>query len=203
MPESEHELTRRRLLGGLVAIGATGAAAGAGTMAFFTESETSGNNAITSGTLTLGFGSGGTFSFNTGLVPTESTTGSVTLQSGGSVTGSLDVDVDYSESDSGSNSQNVTAQQVAENLEVQTLTYGGTDLTGQISTSNSPPTLHDLATNPHGAGETTQNDLINLSDPGTGTDFIVELRLKNVGSEFQSDGIAITFDFHLNQNDSQ
>ena len=194
-------LSRRRLLGAVVAVGVAGAGAGAGTMAAFSDSETSSSNAVESGTLTLSFGSGGSFAFDTALAPTGTTTDSVTLVSGGTEPGSLDVDVNYAESDASGNGDDVTAEEMAQNLEVATLAYGGTDLRGQVG--GSPPTLDDLATNDRTSGEATGNDLTDLADPGSGTDFTVGLRLKDVGNRFQGDGVAVTFDFHLNQHDSQ
>jgi spore coat-associated protein N len=94
---------------------------------------------------------------------------------------------------------------VAENLAVKTLTYDDTDYTGQITTDNQFPTLADLADNAHGSDESTQNDLVDLDDPGNdGTDFTIGLKLaESVGNSFQGDGIEITATFHLNQNDSQ
>ncbi len=203
MTDRTVKLTRRRLLGGIVAIGGASAATGAGTMAYFSTTAQSTNNEVTAGTLELDFGGTGTFSFSTSLAPTISTQDSVTLVNAGTLSGSVDVDVDYSESDASSApSPDMTAQEVAENLEVTTLEYGGADLTWQIDTSNSPPTLHDLANNLHDGSETTQNDLINLADPGGGTDFTVEFRLKNVSDDYQGDGVEVTFTFHLNQNDA-
>jgi len=171
-------------------------------MAYFSDTESSSGNTVQAGTLALDFDSSGSFAFSTVLAPTKTTTDSVTLVSNGSLAGSLDVDVSYTESDGSDNGQDVTAQQLAENLEVQRLEYGGADVTGQIS-GGSPPTLHELATNDHGSGETTQNDLINLADPGSGTVFTVGFRLKDVGNDFQGDGIDITFEFNLNQDDTQ
>lgn len=196
------ELTRRRLLGGLVTVGAAGAGAGAGTMALFSDEETSTGNTIQAGTLTLDFASSGTFSFSTSLAPTETTGDSLTLVNGGSLGGSLDVDVSYTESDGSPNDTDMSGDAVAQNLKVETLTYGGTDLTAQLP-GTGPWTLYDLANNAHGASESTQNDLINLADPAGGTEFSIELRLGNVGNDFQADGIAIDFTFHLNQTDDQ
>lgn len=196
-------VTRRQLLGGLVTVGAGSAAAGAGTAAFFSDTESSSSNQVTAGTLNLGFGGSASFDFNTSLAPTNSTIGQVELVRSGTLAGSLDVDVDYTENDASGNNNDVTATQVAENLEVTTLEYGGTDIRPQISTSNSPPTLYDLATNAHGTDEATQNDLIDLGDPGSGTDFTIELRLKDVQNKYQDDGIDVTVAFVLNQNDSQ
>jgi len=196
-------VTRRRLLGSIVTIGAASAAAGAGTFAAFSDTESSGGNAVRSGTLNLDFDGGASFTFSTSLYPTQTVSDSVTLVSNGSVQGSLDVDVSYSESDASGNATNVSAQQMAQNLEVTGLTYGGTDVRGQIASSASPPTVHDLATSNQTSGESTGNDLVDLADPGTGTAFAVELRLKDVGNDFQSDGIDIEFTFTLNQTDGQ
>ncbi|QLH84144.1 TasA family protein [Halosimplex pelagicum] len=193
--------SRRRVLAGLVTTGLASAAAGAGTMAAFSDTESSSGNTVQAGTLNLDIDSPGSFSFNGSLKPTDSTTDSVTLVSDGTIDGSLDVDVSYTEDDGDTGNQNVTAQEMAENLEITTLNYDG-DRTGQID-GGSPPTLADLNSNDQGSGETTANDLVNLPDPGNGTDFTVGFRLKDVGNDFQGDGIAITFDFHLNQNDSQ
>jgi predicted ribosomally synthesized peptide with SipW-like signal peptide len=196
-------VTRRRLLGSIVTIGAASAAAGAGTFAAFSDTELSGGNAVRAGTLNLDFGGGASFTFSTSLYPTQTVSDSVTLVSNGSVQGSLDVDVSYSENDASGNATNVSAQQMAQNLEVTGLTYGGTDVRGQIASSASPPTVHDLATTNQTSGESTGNDLVDLADPGTGTAFAVDLRLKDVGNDFQSDGIDIEFTFTLNQTDGQ
>jgi len=197
------ELTRRRLLGGLVTVGAGSAAAGAGTMAYFSDTESSTQNQISTGTLALDFTGSSSFSFDTTLAPTETTTDAVTLVRSGSLSGSLDVDFEYAESDVSTVDPDKSAQAVAENLEVVTLTYGGTDISGQV-TGAAPPTVDDLAKNEHGENETEQNDLIDLPDPGTdGTEFTIGLRLKDVGDEFQGDGIELTVTFYLNQNDAQ
>lgn len=196
-------VTRRRLLAGVVAAGVAGAGAGAGTMAYFEDSETSDGNTVQAGTLNLEFGGGGSFSFNAALAPTQSTTGTVTLVGNDSLSGSLDVDVSYTENDAAGNQTDVTADQLASNLLVETLTYGGTDLTGQVSASGPEPTLQELATNDQTSGETTGNDLIDLQDPGAGTDFVMGLRLADVGNQYQRDGLTVDVTFHLNQTDDQ
>lgn len=53
------ELTRRRLLGSVAVTGAATAGAGAGTWAYFTDSETSSGNEVSAGTLDLGITDGG------------------------------------------------------------------------------------------------------------------------------------------------
>ncbi|MFC7142569.1 TasA family protein [Halosimplex aquaticum] len=203
MTDSSTRFTRRQILGSAAAIGSASAAAGAGTMAYFSDAESSTGNAVQTGTLALGFEGSAAFSFDTSLAPTEATSDSVTLVRSGSLSGSLDVDVSYAESDGAGNDQDVSPREVAENVEIRTLSYGGSDLRGQVDSASSPPTLHDLATNAHGSSESTQNDLVDLADPGTGTEFAIELYLTDVGDSFQSDGVSIDFVFHLNQNDSQ
>ncbi|MFU1780761.1 TasA family protein [Haloarcula japonica] len=198
-------VTRRQVLGGLVTVGAGSAATGAGTMAYFSDSENSTGNRISAGTLNLGFAESASFSFSTALAPGTEITDTVRLVSAGTISGSLDVDFDYVESDSAQNDADESASAVAENLTVVTLTYGETDLTDQITTDNPSPTLADLADNAHGSDETTQNDLVDLDDPGnSGTKFTIGLELaKSVGNSFQGDGVEITATFHLNQHDSQ
>ncbi|MDS0223137.1 CalY family protein [Haloarcula sp. S1AR25-5A] len=198
-------ITRRQLLGGLITVGAGSAATGAGTMAYFSDSESSTGNQISAGTLNLGFTESASFSFSTALPPGETTTDTVTLVNSGTISGSLDVDFDYAERDSSQNDTDESASAVAENLAVKTLTYDDTDHTGQITTDNPSPTLVDLADNAHGSDETTQNDLVNLDDPGnSGKKFTIGLELaESVGNSFQGDGVEITVTFHLNQNDSQ
>lgn len=196
-------VTRRQLLGGLVTVGAGSTAAGTGTAAYFSDTEASSSNQVTAGTLTLGFGGSAAFDFDMSLAPTESTVGQVELVRSGTLSGSLDVDVDYAEADADGNKKDMTATEVAGNLEVTALEYGGTDVRSQISTSNWPPTVEDLATNARSTDETTQNDLIDLGDPGNGTDFTMELRLKDIKNKYQDDGIDVTVTFYLNQHDSQ
>lgn len=198
-------VSRRRVLGAIATVGGASSAVGAGTMALFSDTESSSGNTIQAGTVELDIGGSGSFDFSASLAPTQETAGTVTLVNSGSIQGSVDVDVTANtESDASPNDQDVTAQEVAQNLEVTALTYGGSDITSQISANSSPPTLDELANNLHDGTETTQNDLINLADPTSGgTDFSITLRLKDVGNEFQSDGVQIDFTFHLNQTDAQ
>lgn len=201
MSDEVIRLSRRRALGGLAVIAGASAAAGAGTMAAFSDSESSSSNTVQAGTLELSLDSGGSFDFSTSLAPTQSTQDSVTLLNAGSISGSLDVDVSYTENDAPQNDADVSADQVAQNLTVLSLEYGGNNLlSGQSLPSD--PTLYELSNNDQ-AESGSDNDLINLADPGNGTDFTVELELANVGNDFQSDGLDVTFEFDLNQTDGQ
>lgn len=194
-------LTRRRTLLGLATIGAASVTAGAGTMAVLSDSGTAGNNALTGGTLDLAFDGSSTVGIGAELTPGQSVEGSVTLTNPASLTGSLDVDVDYVDNDGDSA---VTADDVASDLEVTTLTYGGVDQLGQISdvNGNGITDLEDLSKNDQSTGESFANDLVDLPDPGAGTDFVVELTYPQDNGN-NGNGIDVTFTFSLNQNDSQ
>lgn len=95
MPENI-ELSRRRVLGGLAATGLASAAAGAGTMAAFSDSESSTGNTVQSGTLDLTLDGGNstvTFLDVGGAVPGDNGDGTVTLANAGSVSASPAVDI--------------------------------------------------------------------------------------------------------------
>lgn len=197
------ELTRRRLLTAVIASSIAGWTASSSTAALFHDTESSTGNQIQSGTLDLSFGNGGSFGISATLEPGQSTTGSVTLVNSGSVTGSVDVTAQYSENDATNNANDVSADDVAKYVNVVTLDYGGTDLTGQIPDvdGNGRNTLYDLANTD---AESDGDDIIDLADPGSGTDFTVEFEVEStVGNTYEDDGVDITFAFDLNQVDSQ
>lgn len=205
MTDDANELTRRRVLGGLATIGAASVTAGAGTMAVLSDSETAGHNAVTEGTLDLVFDGSSSFGIQAELTPDQSVKGSVTLTNPASLAGSLDVDVDYVEDDGDTT---VTADDVASDLEVTTMTYGGADRTGQFTDANGNGIrdLEDLSKNDQTTGESVASDLIDLPDPGAGTDFVVEITYVDPGGNSNAhagNGVDITFTFYLNQNDSQ
>jgi len=115
MPEKQVELTRRRVLGGIGTIGAASAVAGAGTMAYFSDSESSNNNTISAGTLNLepaGSSDGGSFNIAAGdLAPGEQTqVGYLDLKNVGTVAGELDYNItDISNNENGRNDAEVEA----------------------------------------------------------------------------------------------
>ena len=114
-------------------------------------------------------------------------------------------------------STDVSEDNLAKALELTQLKYDGNSILSQLGTNTTGPggsyftvgtaypSLYDLAYNAHDSSETTQNDLINLADPGSGgKDFLIELTLRSeAGDAFQADGLDVAFEFILNQNDSQ
>lgn len=94
MSDKNVELTRRRVLGGLATIGAASAAAGAGTMAYFSDTESSTGNTVSAGTLDLK-AAGGDGEVTTvrisDVAPGDSGSGTTTLKNDGSIAGSVDL----------------------------------------------------------------------------------------------------------------
>lgn len=141
MSDRKIEITRRRVLGGVVTIGAASAAAGAGTFAMFSDEETSDGNTIQAGTLDLEVTEGDTWSFGIGnAIPGESSgTASLEIQSSGSISGNhveLAFDVTETEAtrtegtDSGDTAPD-SAEGMATLFKVDTATYNGTPLTAE------------------------------------------------------------------------
>lgn len=87
-------MTRRRLLSSVATVGGASAASGAGTMALFSDTETSSGNAISTGTLNLTLdGSDATVTFlsETSIEPGETGSATLTLTNTGSLPGYVDV----------------------------------------------------------------------------------------------------------------
>lgn len=96
------ELTRRRALGGLATIGVASAGAGAGTMALFSDRETSSGNSVRAGTLDLLLGNGPVWSTSVGanLAPGDRFSGTVDLTNDGTLPADhVEVAVSLSEND--------------------------------------------------------------------------------------------------------
>lgn len=168
-------------------VGSSGIAAG-GTVAWFQDLESSENSVLT-GTLKLDFDSSGGMDLTKDLETGYSTEGTVTLVNPGTVSGSVDVDVSY-DGDS-------SADDVADSLAVDKLTYGGVNLLDKYQDIN---TLKDLAENDQNTGD---NDLANLDDPtANGKDFTIKLTRQTNSNNLNGESIDVTFTFHLNQNDA-
>lgn len=96
MADDTIELNRRRVLGGIITVGAAAAAAGAGTFAAFSDTETSSENTISAGKLNLAFGDGSDGSATTTISvsdakPDASGSGTSTLENTGNIDGYVDL----------------------------------------------------------------------------------------------------------------
>ncbi|WP_435102382.1 TasA family protein [Halarchaeum sp. P4] len=145
MSDDKINLSRRKVLGGLATLGAAGAASGAGTFALFSDSETSSNNTIQAGTLDLTESTSFTAPAG-GLAPGQSTSGSVTLTNGGSVSADhleigiasiANADGDTTSPD-GEGSADKSASDVADHLYVDELAYGSGALMAMLPTVQIP-----------------------------------------------------------------
>lgn len=112
-------LTRRRILSSIATIGVAGAASGAGTMALFSDAETSADNMVQAGTLDLKLGGvdqNVSFLGATNVRPGEDGAGEVDIENHGSLPGQLEIELSniYTVDRSGS-----TPGHLHEYLEVQ------------------------------------------------------------------------------------
>jgi predicted ribosomally synthesized peptide with SipW-like signal peptide len=106
MSESKLELNRRRVLGGIVTVGAAAAAAGAGTVALFSDTEESTNNTVSAGTLDLG-GDGTNSAVTTvsvsNVAPGDSGGGTTSLKNVGTIDGVVDLEFSTPTNNEGAN----------------------------------------------------------------------------------------------------
>jgi predicted ribosomally synthesized peptide with SipW-like signal peptide len=196
------ELTRRRILGGLGTIGVASAAAGAGTMAQFSDNETSSGNAVTAGTLNLtthGSSDGSSFDMSVGqLAPGETKEmGYIDVKNSGSIDGYLDIKI------TGVDDQEngiVEPEQSADNSSGGELSQY---LTFHVYRDNDPGgggRQHHSSLIHSGFGE---GDYFNLNSPLLSGQkirlwFSVEMS-PNAGNEVQSDRAKITGEIKLQQ----
>jgi len=96
MSDKNIKLTRRRALGALGVVGVASAGAGAGTLALFSDEETSGGNSVQAGTLDLTLDGGNeavTLIDTADVKPGDNGDGRTTLTNDGSVDGYVDLSV--------------------------------------------------------------------------------------------------------------
>lgn len=172
-----------------------------GAFAAFLDVETSTNNTFTAGTLDLKTNDADGVTqtlYATNMKPGD-TVGpqTITLKNSGSIDGAtLDIDVSYVESD-GTNPPefpvNKTADEFADELIVDTLSYGGTNLLLLVTdTDGDGIDMKEVAVTDF-SGQAGIN-------AGLTKDFIIQVTLKDtIGNDFQADGIDVTITFTLNQ----
>lgn len=200
------ELNRRRVLVALLVIGLAAAGAGAGTIALFSDTESS-TNRIQAGTLNLQGPVSGTLDV-TGTVP--DTWHNTTLETDyqGSVNAEVDMDVTLSEpsSDPATESNaavdnDLSATAFAELIEVRTATVdvGGTteDLLSRASDSDTSGAIElDEFAAAAPFDNVTNADAVD----GDNVDLILELYfVSGAGNDAQADGVNATVDITAEQ----
>lgn len=225
---SRVELTRRRLLGGIAVTGVATASAGAGTWAYFEDTESSAGNTIDAGTLDLtvsdddeGFGDGvsGTWTVSN-AVPGDSVMADLTLRNEGSVSADhveIDFAVDETEADgpTGTNEADTapsSADGMVEQFEVTLFTYNGTNVLGNLSDTNGNGIVDigDLVS----GNDAALDGLTSLPADGGGTEAMTmqfrwahdsefDNSVSGVNNDFQGDEFDLTVTFALHQDASQ
>lgn len=191
------------MLGSVAALAGASAAAGAGTMAAFSDEATSGPNAVSTGTLDLELdGADGTVQFlsETEVAPGDSGQATVTLSNTGSLTGYVDVTVasltsyenglvgNENAADSSGGDPGPGNGELQDYLEVHAELQGGPALW----------TGYDVAANRLTPG--TEYDLDYELPGGATVDFVFDWQLpESAGNDAQSDGLEFALTFSLDQ----
>ncbi|QLH84143.1 TasA family protein [Halosimplex pelagicum] len=204
------ELNRRRVLGGIVTIGGAAAAAGAGTFAAFSDSESSDGNSITAGTLDLTTGSNSTIVNVNDVVPgTGPIAESLTLNNDGNISGSLDVIVD-----SVTSSENTVQEPELDSGDEDASQEGTSNTTGELANELTLTLSLDGTELYSGLASGLQSGDLTSGNSGNGenysmtadssANFEIEYSVdSDAGNEIMSDSVQIDLTFELNQNDSQ
>jgi len=200
-------LTRRRVLGGIATVGAASAAAGAGTMAMFSDSEESTGNAVTAGTLNLdpaGSSDGSSFDMSVGnLAPDDSgkEVGYLDLANTGSVDGILDYEITgWTDFENGQNDAEAAVDSTAGNNAGELSNHLEFRAYVDRSPGNGARNNDAAITNgwvPLSTGRVDTNIPV---DAGETVRIWVDARIpSSTGNEVQSDSIDISAEFHLDQ----
>jgi spore coat-associated protein N len=201
----------KTVLMSVLMIGIVALVAGAGTFAYFSDVETSSGNTFTAGTIDLTPDNPGTFVTGLGnLAPAEDNPAqSTTLTNNGTLdAATMNIDVNITGEADGTGTQsptspdgtgvNMTANEYAETLKVETLTWKGTDLLGNVTESvtdgNNYKDLAEVA-----AADLSGQAGLNSSESG---DFVIDVTLDPddaYGNNPQGDGVVISVQFDLEQ----
>jgi len=217
------ELSRRRVLGGIATVGAASAAAGAGTFALFSDTESSTENSIQAGTLDLTVNEADTWTFNLSNAKPTDQTGVATLDvvPGGSLTGDhVELSFAVTETESTPASPNDTqggdtntdtstgADGMATLFRVDTLTYGSYNLAQDVTDTNGNGNgildLDDVVQagvfdGRDASGTNTLSIQLTFIDPDTNGDYTGSL----TANDFQGDELGVIVNAALTQDANQ
>ncbi len=209
----------KKILISLSVIAAVAAIAVGGTIAYFSDTETSSGNTFTAGTLDLTLGeSGGAPITLTNMKPGDSGSGIITVSNVGSLAGKLYATSKYVAADGTQPAEfpaNMTPDEVAKMLVITAFTADGFDM---LSRTDLPRSLDGDAT------DFTVYDMVNDASGVSLTGYVSPGQLTTwysydtdmtsieshayaltiqfdplAGNDYQADGITLTFDFLLTQ----
>jgi predicted ribosomally synthesized peptide with SipW-like signal peptide len=203
----------RKILIALLGVLLVAALAGAGTFAYFSDTETSTGNTFTAGTLDLTLGESEGAPVNlTNMKPGDTAEGTITVKNVGSLAGSLYATANYVEKDGTQPVEfptNVSADEFAKMLLITKFTADGVSVPNPDVDGDGRTTLYDMVNNTSGV------TLSGYPSPGKletwysyDTDMISQeshayhLAVQfdpNAGNDYQGDGITLTFYFLLKQ----
>lgn len=199
----------KQLLMSVMAIGVAAAGMGAGTFAFFTDTADSSDNIFTAATIDLHLNGGesvtGTITSGN-MLPGDSAEGSIDVsQVGTAPDANLTVDLAFDIAETDGEAHGVTdGAHVAENLVINTLTYGGSNLlTASCWTTTVGGTPGALADS-NSDGEFTLNELegqacVGQSASDSAVVIKVTLDAEETGNNAQGDEADLTIRFLLRQ----
>lgn len=203
MADKTIELNRRRVLGGMITIGGAAAAAGAGTFAYFSDTQTSTDNDIVAGTITLNGAADAQFTASN-LAPGETVGPSsiqATYDSGSSIDpAELDFSTAISEPSSledNSETIDVTAADLAGqlNLDTATLSVNGTVQTDFIADLGFT-TLADF----DGYSQDSAASGAGGLSPGDTVTFEIQVTMDSAtGNSYQGDAVSLDVTFTAEQ----
>lgn len=193
--DNTYGLTRRRVLGGLATVGAASAAAGAGTMAYFSDTEESTDNTVSAGTLDLK-ADGGDSAVTTvnvsDVAPGESGSDSTSLSNSGSIDGSVDLVFG-----SASNSE-------GDNPESEGDTSSPGDLGGVLEVTVSVGSTQVRSGTFNSVFDGTEADANVALASGGSKDLTIDWSLpSSAGNDIQGDSVSGDITIELNQTDGQ
>jgi spore coat-associated protein N len=221
-------VSRRRLLGGVLATGAVAAGGGAGTWAYFQDTASSSASTVEAGTLDLtvsdgdeGFGDGVSGSWTlSNAKPGDSVLADVSLQNAGSIEADhveLGVSVTETEADgpTGANEADTmpsSAAGMAEQFEVTVMTYDGVNLLSNLADANgngivdlgdlvsgNDAVLDDLSPPPAANGGTESLSM----GLRWAHDVEFDTAVSGTNNDYQGDDLTVTVTMALHQDDSQ
>jgi predicted ribosomally synthesized peptide with SipW-like signal peptide len=202
---SGFDLTRRKVLGGLVGVGAASAAAGAGTMALFSDTEQSTGNTIQAGTLDLEIGTSQNLPVNVSdRAPGHEGSGSVEVRNVGSIGGHLSAAITNVGGGEGDNPESETDTSGSGDLADHVHVAVGFDRDGDLSTTDDQETV--IPTQPvsqaerHGAF-LGLHDLGGTSGTNTSNLYLKWWLDSCVGNEVQGDHLTFDIEVGLQQSD--